>query len=305
MPTGEFELIQWIRSRSSVRLRVEVGPGDDTAVVRWENSRCLFTTDSLLEGACFRLAEAGPHRVGRKSMAVNLSDIAAMAGKPVAAVVSVCLPKSATSEIVHGLYEGMREIADEFDTAIVGGDTSVWGGELTITVAMIGEPTGDGPVLRSGAKIGDWIFVTGPLGGSILGKHLDFLPRVREARTLHTHVDLRAMIDISDGLASDLNHICQESGCGAVIFSKDVPLTNEAHTMGGKLSPLEHGLHDGEDFELLFTVSPEDGRDLIKTQPIKGLTVSHIGECVDSGLWLQEGENRIPLVPKGYVHALD
>ncbi len=305
MPTGEFELIRWIRDRTEERPQVEIGPGDDTAVVRWNSNRCLFTTDSLLEGTCFLLAEAGPHRVGRKAMAVNLSDIAAMAGKPVAAVVSVCLPKEANSDLVQGLYEGMREVADEFETAIVGGDTSVWGGELVISVAMIGQVTGKGPVLRSGARLGDWVCVTGPLGGSIQGKHLDFSPRVHEAQTLHTRVDLTAMIDISDGLASDLNHICEESGCGAVLFSQDIPLTNESLNSPGPLSPVEHGLHDGEDFELLFTVSPEDGRDLIRTQPIQGVTISRIGECVDRGLWLQEEKSRIPLTPKGYVHTLD
>ncbi|MGF1579228.1 MAG: thiamine-monophosphate kinase [Gemmataceae bacterium] len=305
MPTGEFELIRWIRDRTEERPQVEIGPGDDTAVVRWNSNRCLFTTDSLLEGTCFLLAEAGPHRVGRKAMAVNLSDIAAMAGKPVAAVVSVCLPKEANSDLVQGLYEGMREVADEFETAIVGGDTSVWGGELVISVAMIGQVTGKGPVLRSGARLGDWVCVTGPLGGSIQGKHLDFSPRVHEAQTLHTRVDLTAMIDISDGLASDLNHICEESGCGAVLFSQDIPLTNESLYSPGPLSPVEHGLHDGEDLELLFTVSPEVGRDLIRTQPIQGVTISRIGECVDRGLWLQEEKSRIPLTPKGYVHTLD
>src|SRR5438105_12786773 len=178
----------------------------------------------LLEGSCFVLKEAGPRRVGRKAMAVNLSDIAAMAGRPVAAVVAVGLPRRGGRALAEELYLGLREVADAFQTALAGGDTNSWDGPLVISVALIGEATPRGPVTRSGARPGDWLMVTGPLGGSIRGKHLSFTPRVREAQQLHGLVELHALIDISDGLAADVNHICTESHCGAVLIASAIPL---------------------------------------------------------------------------------
>src|SRR5262249_50875367 len=155
-------------------------------------------TDMLLEGSCFLLAEAGPRRVGRKAMAVNLSDIAAMAGRPVAAVVSVGLPRKGGRTPAQEPYLGLRGGAAALGPPLVGGDTNSWDGPLVISVTVLGEATGRGPVRRAGARVGDWLLVTGPLGGSILGKHLDFTPRVREALRLHAVADLHAMIDVSD-----------------------------------------------------------------------------------------------------------
>jgi thiamine-monophosphate kinase len=305
MSTGEFAFIDWLRQRTPSTQRVLLGPGDDTAVLAWPtDASCLVTTDMLLEGSCFRL-EAGGRRIGRKALAVNLSDIAAMAGQPVAAVVSVGLPRKGGRPLAEELYFGLREVADAFETAIIGGDTNSWDGPLVINVMLLGEATPRGPVRRRGAKVGDWLFVTGPLGGSILGKHLDFTPRIREALQLHTVVDLHAMIDISDGLAADLNHLCVESGCGAVLRAEAIPLTAEAHRMSDSLSPLEHGLGDGEDFELLFAVGPDEGRKLLQTQPIAGLMLAHVGECVEQGLWIEEGGQRRELPPMGYVHGFE
>src|SRR5262249_1696172 len=149
------------------------------------------------------------------------------------------------------LYLGLREVADAFDTAVVGGDTNSWNGPLVINVTLLGESTPRGPVRRAGARVGDWLMVTGPLGGSILGKHLDFTPRVREALRLHELVSLHAMIDVSDGLAADVGHLCDESNCGAVLRAEGIPLTPEASQIADGRSPLEHGLGDGEDFELV------------------------------------------------------
>ena len=273
--------------------RVLIGPGDDTAAIRWPpDTPCLITTDMLMDGTCFRLAEAGPRRVGRKAMAVNLSDIAAMAGRPVAAVVSLGLPKSGGRALAEVLYSGLRELADAFNTAVVGGDTNSWDGPLVISVTVLGEPIGRGPVRRSGARPGDWLFVTGPLGGSIRGHHLDFTPRVHEAIALNAAVELQAMIDISDGLAADLAHVCEESRCGAVLRADAIPLTADARSMNDGRSPLEHGLADGEDFELIFTVGPEDGERLLAHPPVAGLALAHIGECVESGMWLEQDGRR-------------
>src|SRR5262245_59304742 len=230
--TDEFAFIDWLRRRTPSTGRVLVGPGDDTAVLDWQHGpSCLLTTDMRLEGSCFRLAEPGPRRVGRKAMAVNLSDIAAMAGIPVAAVVSVGLPRQGGRTLGEELYRGLREVADAFGTAIVGGDTNSWDGPLVISVTILGEATGRGPVTRSGARPGDWLLVTGPLGGSLLGKHLDFTPRVREAQRLHSEADLHAMIDLSDGLAADVTHICRESDCGAVLRAESIPVSADAGRM--------------------------------------------------------------------------
>jgi thiamine-monophosphate kinase len=302
---SELAFIDWIRQQTTGAPRVRVGPGDDTAVLDLPGGQWLVTTDMLLEGSCFRLAEAGAFRVGRKAMAVNLSDIAAMAGRPTAAVVSVGLPRRGGRAIGEELYRGMRDMADAYHTAIVGGDTNSWDGPLVVSVTVLGEVVGRGAVLRSGAQPGDWVMVTGSLGGSILGKHLDFTPRVREAMELNALAPIRAMIDVSDGLAADLNHLCQESQCGAVLRAEAIPISDAARRMNDGKSPLEHALGDGEDFELVFAVAPEDGRRLIATQPINGITISHVGEFCERGLWIEDGGRRRELKATGYEHAMD
>lgn len=302
---GEFAFIDWLRRRTPADARVLIGPGDDTAALRLTpGAPCLVTTDMLLEGSCFHVEEAGARQVGRKAMAVNLSDIAAMAGRPVAAVVSGGLPRHGGRALAEELYLGLRDVADAFNTAIIGGDTNSWDGPLVLSVTVIGEATERGPVRRSGARPGDWLLVTGPLGGSILGKHLTFTPRVREALLLHEQADLHAMIDISDGLAADLHHICEESHCGAVLRAESIPITPAAQGMNDGRSPLEHALGDGEDFELILAVAPGDAKRLLADQPIPGITLVHIGECVTDGPWLEENGQRTPLPPRGYVHEL-
>jgi thiamine-monophosphate kinase len=302
----EFAYIDWLRRLTPADARVLIGPGDDTAALAWPAGKpCLVTTDMLLEGSCFVLAEAGPRRVGRKAMAVNLSDIAAMAGRPIAAVVSVGLPRHGGRALAEELYHGLREMADAFATTIIGGDTNSWNGPLVISVTLLGEPTGRGSVTRSGAQPGDWLLVTGPLGGSILGKHLDFTPRVAEALRLHELAELHAMIDISDGLVADVHHLCEESRCGAVLRAEAIPIADAARALNDGRPPLEHALGDGEDFELVFAVSPADGDRLLRSQPVQGITLHHIGECIDSGLWLEQEGQRLELPPQGYVHEFD
>ncbi len=320
----EFHYIRWLRSRTTADPRVLVGPGDDCAVLVPPSRPLLVTTDMLMDGTDFIVSEVGPRRVGRKAMAANLSDIAAMAGVPVGAVVSVALPQLASggrqppdsgnnqgadvprspSTFAEQLYLGLRDVADAFGVPIVGGDTNSWSGPLVISVTAFGETTERGAVLRSGAKPGDWIFVTGPLGGSIRSHHLDFTPRVREALALHAAVDLHAMCDISDGLAGDLNHILEESNCGAILVAEAIPLSADAVELSrtsGKTA-LQHALGDGEDFELVFTVSPVDGEKLLRSLSVPGLV--KIGECVESGLWLETDGKREPLQPTGWVHEM-
>src|SRR6266404_1028766 len=149
---NEFDYIEWLRKRTPSASRVRIGPGDDCAMLDWSGAPCLVTTDMLLEGRHFNLAEAGPRRVGRKAMAVNLSDIAAMAGRPVAALASVGLPRQGGRALAEELYLGLREAADPFGTALVGGDTNSWDGPLVVSITILGEATEHGPVLRSGAR---------------------------------------------------------------------------------------------------------------------------------------------------------
>ena len=308
MVGNEFDYIRWIRRQTPKRSGVVVGPGDDCAVLSPGLRAGLVTTDMLMEGVDFRLADADPVAIGRKALAVNLSDIAAMAGVPTAVVVSVSLPKHpsgrTTRELAEQLYCGMREVADGFGVPIVGGDTNTWDNGLVISVTALGEVTERGAVLRSGAKPGDVIFVTGRVGGSILGRHLAPTPRIREALTLHQIVDLHAMIDISDGLAADLNHILTESGCGAVLYANAIPIHDDAIVLSqqsGK-TPLMHALHDGEDFELIFTVSSADAVTLVKQSAVP---VFRIGECLaELGLWLNDAGHRQPLTAAGWIHEM-
>jgi thiamine-monophosphate kinase len=303
---GEFAFINWLRKRTPSSPQVLIGPGDDAAALGLTAGvPCLVTTDMLLEGSCFNLADAGPRRVGRKAMAVNLSDIAAMAGRPVAAFISAGLPRKGGRRLAEELYLGLREVADQFDTVIAGGDTNTWDGPLVISVTIVGQAQGRGPVRRSGARPGDWILATGEFGGSILGKHLDFTPRIQEASRLHELAEIHAMIDVSDGLTADLHHICEESGCGAIVLAEAVPVSAASLSIKDQLTPLQHALGDGEDFELILAVEPSEARQLLETQPIGTTRLTRIGEFVSEGFWIETDGHREPLTPTGYTHRLE
>jgi thiamine-monophosphate kinase len=301
----EFDYIAWVRDRAAKHALLSVGIGDDAAVVKLPPpGRCLVTVDMLMEGIDFLLSQTTPQRIGAKALAVNLSDIAAMAGKPLACVVGVALPRRGGFDLGRGLFEGLARLAGDFDVAIAGGDTNSWDGPLVISVTVLGEPTGSGPVLRSGARPGDWIMVTGGFGGSLAGRHLDFVPRVREALAIHQAVNLHAMIDVSDGLAADLGHILDESRVGAVLDEQSIPIAPAARLANDEKSPLEHALGDGEDFELLFTVAPEEGRRLLANPPVAEL-LSHIGEIVpESGCRLRRPDGTLEaLAESGWKHG--
>jgi thiamine-monophosphate kinase len=236
-------------------------------------------------------------------MAVNFSDIAAMAGVPTAALIGLCLPKQDGMAIAEAVFDGAKSVADRFSVPIAGGDTNSWDGPLVISITVMGESSIRGPVRRSGAKPGDWLFVTGPLGGSIRSRHMDPQPRIREAFRLHEVADLHAMIDISDGLAADLGHLCRESNCGALLEADAIPIHEDA-LKSETQSALDGALHDGEDFELLFVVSPADGTRLIHYQPVPGLTLVKIGECTESGLEIRRNGKKQAFIAKGWVHTM-
>jgi len=229
--TDEFELIDWIRRQTTADPRVPIGIGDDAALLRTTgDAGTLVTVDLLTEGVHFTFPPATPGTVGRKAMAVNLSDIAAMAGRPTAAVISAAFPQNCDPDFGRELHRGLQELADEFGVAIIGGDTNSWNGPLVISVTLLGEVTGSRAVTRSGAQPGDWILTTGAFGGSLIGRHLNFQPRVEEAQRLHQAADLHAMIDVSDGLAADLHHILDESHVGAILHAADIPISHAARS---------------------------------------------------------------------------
>ena len=250
---SELDLIRWIRGRIGKRAgRIIVDSGDDAAVLKGGRGHLLFKTDSVIDGVHFDSRTAKPEDIGHKALARCLSDIGAMGCYPTFAVVAMMIPRNAREAWIKRLITGLERTARKFDTAVVGGDVASHAGKLAINVALLGETRGLQPVRRSGARVGDAIAVTGPLGGSILGKHLRFTPRVREGIELNRRFEIHSMIDLSDGLATDLGHLCEESRVGAVVEEARIPITPQARRLDGL--PLDHALFDGEDYELLFTL---------------------------------------------------
>jgi thiamine-monophosphate kinase len=304
----ESALLAWLRRRLPAHPCLRLGPGDDAAVLRLaDGPECVVTVDLISDGVDFDLRTTDPRRIGRKALAVNLSDIAAMASRPVAAVIAVALPKNNALELAIELYEGLLPLAERWDMPIAGGDIQSWDGPLVISVTLLGQPTAKGPLVRGGARPGDKIVVTGAFGGSILGRHLDFEPRIDEALLLAERFSLHAGMDVSDGLSLDLSRLCQESACGAVVELQAVPIHPDAQRLaqqsGGGKTPLEHALGDGEDFELLLAVPPAEAERMCREQPL-GVPLTMVGEFVaEPGLWSVDAHGaRAPLAPRGYEH---
>lgn len=302
----ELELVEWLRQEQVGDPRVALGIGDDMAVLAAPRDFVLLSSDMLLDGVHFDSGRDEPSAIGRKALACNLSDCAAMAVRPVAAIVSLALPADMALDRVKEMYRGMFALARAFEVRVVGGDTTRWRHPLAIDVAVAAAPyDGVDPVTRSRARRGDRLYVTGPLGGSLnSGRHLRFTPRVREARgiaeTLGTH--LHAMMDISDGLSLDLWRMCEASGVGAVldeaalgrVIHEDVRDGAQGKVMSED-DALERALSDGEDFELLLAADPAG--------EATGLNLFPIGEVVEQGLSLRRvGGSMTPLAVKGYVH---
>jgi thiamine-monophosphate kinase len=302
----EFDYIRWVRTQLSESPEVLIGPGDDCALVSGSNSGWLFTTDTITEGVDFLLNSATPEAIGRKAMAVNLSDIAAMGGIPKFALVSVVTRLELGTEFLQRLFAGLHSVAKEFQVSIVGGDTNSWNQGLVVSVVLIGHESKQGAIRRRGAKVGDRIFVTGPCGGSLLGRHLEPKPRIDLAIRLQELARIHAMIDISDGLAADLQHILEESQVGAELIAEKIPIHEDAFVRAAQTgrTPLDHALNDGEDFELLFSVSQNDSDRLLE-QPLEGITLCMIGQIIPEGYFIrdEQGEQH-PVTPRGWQHQL-
>lgn len=299
---NELEIVEWVRKRSRTHSAFLCGIGDDMAVLRPPNSTILLSSDLLLDGVHFDSSEHSFLRIGCKAVARSLSDCAAMAVHPVAVLVSVALPHPMVDSSIRDLLDGMHTMAGQFDVGVAGGDTARWNGPLVCDVCVLGEPyPGIEPVLRSGARMDDRLYVTGSLGGSIRGKHLDFLPRIHEARRIAEALggSLHAMMDLSDGLSLDLWRMVTASGVGAALEERllESVISEDARrcaSQDGK-SPLEHALCDGEDYELLLAVAPE--------ADVSGLDLHPIGTITRDGFLLLRRDGTIEtLQPRGWVH---
>jgi len=309
MAKNELEFVNWLRRRSRPAANVGLPIGDDMAMVALSGRsddtgpRILLTADMLLDGVHFDTSKHRFSEIGRKALACSLSDCAAMAVRPVAALVSLALPLDLELDRAKEIYEGMTELEKQFDVSVVGGDTNRWRHPLVIDVVVAAEPhPGIEPVRRSGGRPGDEIFVTGKLGGSILSKHLSFVPRVEESRRLANALgdNLHAMMDISDGLSLDLWRMCQASNVGAIIDENAVRgvISDDAMRLasGDADEALEHALSDGEDFELLLAVAPG-------AENRSGVKLHRIGTLCENGFRMNGSDGIIcDIHPKGYVH---
>lgn len=309
----ELEFIEWLKGftcgcESISRLtewgiKIVKGIGDDLAVIGLSQDRYLvFGSDMISSGVHFNKSD-DPEKIGWKALAVALSDCAAMGAEPIGSIVSVSIPSDLSIDYIKFVYKGLRRCSDEFSCPILGGDSIKALGELTIDVAILGITCK--PLFRNGARAGEWIYTTGKLGGSILSKHLEFMPRIREAIWLRDHIPIGAMMDISDGLLIDLFRMCDESRCGAVleqILLEDI-ISDDARRLAERTfkEPLEHALSDGEDFELLLTSRLEPCQ-LIETLP-DFLRLFPIGRVIEGdGIYLQRENKLIRLTVFGYKH---
>jgi thiamine-monophosphate kinase len=230
---------------------VRTGPGDDCAIIGGPRDRVwqLLKTDCVIEGVHFEPGEDA-RRVGWKALCRAISDIAAMGGEPKHALITIALPRAASVKWIETLYAGLRKAARRFGVAIVGGETARSPRPIFINVALTGEVPRERCVRRDGGRPGDALFVTGRLGGSIAGKHLDFTPRLAEARWLTASFRVHAMMDLSDGLAADLPRLATASGCGFRIEPGSLPRQRGCTA--------EQAMNDGEDYELLLAIGKAD-----------------------------------------------
>ena len=307
---NEFELIAKLTRALPANESVVTGAGDDCAVLDLgaADKLVLFKTDAVVEGYHFT-RETLPEKIGRKALARCLSDIAAMAGTPTAALVTIALPENFKPEFVEKIYNGINALAREHGVAIVGGETTTNPERFLISIALLGTVPRGKQILRSGAKIGDAIFVTGELGGSLAEKHLDFEPRLDEARWLAEHFSIHAMIDLSDGLAGDLRHILKMSKVGAEILKSAVPVSRAAKLRTKENSSAKPAfaaaLTDGEDFELLFTVASKDAVKLSDgwKKQFPKLKLSCIGKITaGDGILIRDKSGSHKFNASGYVH---
>ncbi len=328
---GEFKLIERLqRALPAVRNGVVVGIGDDTAILKQPDGRYLLATvDAQVEGRHFLRDKATPYQIGWKSLAVNLSDIAAMGGTPTYALVSLGLPSDLDVSFVDELYRGLSDITQQFGVSVVGGNMSS-ANEIFIDVTLLGDVEPAHVLLRSTAKVDDVVLVTGNLGAAaagvwlmtserdvpvtpaareaVLQAALRPTPRVREGQLIAQSDLAHAMIDISDGLAADMGHICDASHVSVRLFAEPLPIagtTVEVSTAVGH-DPLDPALHGGEDYELLVTAPRANADELIDlVQSQTGTPLTIIGDILPPGearTFIRGNGRMIPLHARGWNH---
>ncbi|HEY9231219.1 MAG TPA: thiamine-phosphate kinase [Blastocatellia bacterium] len=336
---GELEIIARLRARSRLTEGVRVGIGDDAAVLQPGGARDLLAcSDLMAEGVHFRREWSPPQLLGRKALAVTLSDIAAMGGAARYAMVSVALPQSLPPAFIEALFDGLFDYAEENGVAIIGGDTSSSRDSLFIDTMALGDCRAGQAVRRNGAHAGDVIYITGRLGASMAGllllerghrladgaaaddrgemrragtaamlKHLSPAPHLALGRVIGERGLATTMIDVSDGLSTDLAHILDESGGGAILRAAALPIAEAVRLLAGELKqePLPLALHGGEEYELLFTARPEDHARVVELSNELAVPITAIGEIIaGSGLQLERDGALEALHPSGYEHHL-
>lgn len=288
----ENDLLQHIYSfNAELGARISIPPGDDMGAIRLGDRDVLITVDQLVDGVHFRLDETSLAKIARKAITRSLSDVAAMAAKPIGAVVAGCLPSSFGEAKANALFDAMRHAAATFNCPLVGGDIAMWDQGMVLTVTVLAEADGVEPVRRTGAKIGDAIFVTGKLGGTIesVGSppyvhHLDFEPRIAVARSLASSETTRprCMMDVSDGIATDLPRLVEaaDESVSAIIDTASLPLSDaclQASKKSGRPA-WQHAMSDGEDYELCMIVDAETAERLPAN--VEGVSITRIGNIV-------------------------
>lgn len=325
----ESEIIARIRNRSRASDDIIVGIGDDAAVIRAGGRNLIACCDLMIEGVHFRREWIPSYFLGRKALAVTLSDVAAMGGVARFAMISIALPGGISTEFVDEIFRGLFDMAYENNVSIIGGDTSSSPEGIFIDTSVIGECESGKAITRSGARPGDEIYITGSLGASSLGlrlleqgirlegepdsprrealmKHLSPEPRLRFGATIGEAGLATAMIDISDGLSSDLWHILDESGCGALIRARSVSVAPCVKLMTeGEDDKLKFVLHSGEEYELLFTARPEDKEQIQAVAESANLPIALIGEIISDKKFCVEYEGSLrPVDRSGYEHLI-
>jgi thiamine-monophosphate kinase len=331
---GEFELIAHLTSGLASHEDVRLGVGDDCAIMDLGGDQLLLATcDSQVEGVHFTLQTSSPEQIGRKALAVNLSDIAAMGGVPRFALVSLLIPSHLSLEILEEIYRGLRQEAEHFATTIVGGNIARAGSgsSLTIDITLLGSVMRDRAITRSGARPDDLLCVTGYLGDSAAGLftllhpertyspgardqvcavHRTPHPRIAEGRILSQFGPqvITSMLDVSDGLSGDLAHLCERSQVGVRVELARLPLSPAIHTIAYEAGqdPWQWALHGGEDYELLFTVARGYEQEVIEAvQAATGTLVTVIGSMLplEERLWLLHSDgHQENLCPQGWDH---
>ena len=300
----ETALINKLTAGLSTDETVIAGPGDDCAVLEIEGHKLLFKTDAIVEGVHFDSATS-PEQIGHKALARPLSDIAAMGGTPSHALITLGINTNIKEDYIEAVYTGLKNCAAQYDVNIVGGETTTLP-RFTLSVSLLGKVKN--PIMRTGSNIGDAIFVSGELGGSITGHHLNFIPRIAESQWLTDSFNIHAMIDLSDGLASDLRHILT-THTGAEILTSSLPIRRAARENAqanpSSKTALLTALTDGEDYELLFTVSPKDAITVLDgwKKQFPNTSLKCIGKIIDQpGIHLRDGNGTKPLTLHGYDH---